>query len=317
MSTSHNAKGPASTALLLRKQIQSVIVGRDETIDLMLATLFAGGHILVEGPTGTGKTTLAKSFAMAIGGTFKRVQLTPDLLPADVIGTAIYDNSKKEFVPRKGPIFANVVMADELNRASPRTQSAFLEAMQEKQVTIDVQTYQLPSPFVVIATQVPEDTGGIYPLTRTQLDRFAVKIDIGLPSRAEEGMIIERMDTIDHVSPITSLQEINSLIQTCNQIKVSEPVKEYLIDLVNNARKVSEVRDYPSPRATIWLYKVSKAIAMLNGRGYVLPDDVKSIAYPVLSHRLGLSTGGRPFSNPDEIKSKIEQLLKETPVPKL
>jgi MoxR-like ATPases len=311
-SSSRDLNKIASLALSFRREVQKQVVGKDDVIDIMLAALIAGGHILLEGPTGTGKTTLAKSFAHAIAGTFKRIQLTPDLLPADIIGTAIYDNVKKEFVARKGPIFANVVMADELNRASPRTQSAFLEAMQERQVTIDVQTYQLPEPFIVIATQVPEDTGGIYPLTRTQLDRFAAKVEISLPSAAEEAIIMERYNSIDESLPSLTLQDIKTISLIFNDISVSSQVKNYILDIIKNARNTSEVKDYPSPRASIWLYRLSKAFALLNGRAYVLPDDVKAVATPVLSHRLGLQIRNQQ----DNVKETIKSILDETAVPK-
>ena len=311
-SSSRDLNKIASLALSFRREVQKRVVGKDDVIDIMLAALIAGGHILLEGPPGTGKTTLAKSFAHAIAGTFKRIQLTPDLLPADIIGTAIYDNVKKEFVARKGPIFANVVMADELNRASPRTQSAFLEAMQERQVTIDVQTYQLPEPFIVIATQVPEDTGGIYPLTRTQLDRFAAKVEISLPSAAEEAIIMERYNSIDESLPSLTLQDIKTISLIFNDISVSNQVKNYILDIIKNARNTSEVKDYPSPRASIWLYRLSKAFALLNGRAYVLPDDVKAVATPVLSHRLGLQIRNQQ----DNVKETIKSILDETPVPK-
>jgi len=311
-SSSRDLNKIASLALSFRREVQKQVVGKDDVIDIMLAALIAGGHILLEGPPGTGKTTLAKSFAHAIAGTFKRIQLTPDLLPADIIGTAIYDNAKKEFVARKGPIFANVVMADELNRASPRTQSAFLEAMQERQVTIDVQTYQLPEPFIVIATQVPEDTGGIYPLTRTQLDRFAAKVEISLPSAAEEAIIMERYNSIDESLPSLTLQDIKTISLIFNDISVSSQVKNYILDIIKNARNTSEVKDYPSPRASIWLYRLSKAFALLNGRAYVLPDDVKAVATPVLSHRLGLQIRNQQ----DNVKETIKSILDETAVPK-
>jgi MoxR-like ATPase len=312
MASSKELSRIASLALSFRNEVHKYVVGKDDVIDFMLAALIAGGHVLLEGPTGTGKTTLAKSFAHAVGGSFKRIQLTPDLLPADIIGTAVYDNAKKEFLPKKGPIFANIVMADELNRASPRTQSAFLEAMQERQVTIDVQTYHLPEPFMVIATQVPEDTGGIYPLTRTQIDRFAAKVAVTLPSIEEEAIIMEKYGMLDQSSAASPLQDINAIIQRFNDISVSEQVKNYMLEIINNARKASEIKDYPSPRASIWLYRLSKAIAMLNGRAYVLPDDVKAVAIPVLSHRLGFQR----INSQEEVNDRIKAILEETTVPK-
>lgn len=305
----------------VRSVVQSRVVGKSEVIDIMLATLISRGHVLLEGPPGTGKTLLAKSFASAVGGVFKRIQLTPDLLPADIIGTSVYDSSKKEFVAKKGPIFANVVMADELNRASPRTQSAFLEAMQERQVTIDVQTYKLPEPFMVIATQVPEDTGGIYPLTRTQIDRFAVRIEVNLPTPDEERAIIKRIDELDRGFedgvPKTAIDLIK-LFAEAEQIHVSDAVIKYIVDIVAGARSVSELDSYPSPRASIWLFKLSRAIALLNGRNFVLPDDVKMVAPSVLSHRLAASPIQSRFGTDSagEVAERIKKILAGTPVPK-
>jgi len=313
----------SAMATRVRERVQARVVGRTQVIDLMLASLIAGGHVLLEGPPGVGKTTLAKSFASAIGGSFKRIQLTPDLLPADITGTAIYDSSKKEFIPRKGPIFANVVMADEMNRASPRTQSAFLEAMQERQVTIDVNTYSLPAPFMVIGTQIPEDTGGLYPLTRTQIDRFALKLDLGLPTPEEEDEILSKSDESEGAEkdPPSSgssqvLEEVTRLSNESTNMMVSEGVRRYILDLVAGARKVSITPGMPGPRASIWLYRISRSIAMLRGRNYVLPDDVKYVAVPVLVHRLSPLYAEGGAASVERAVASVTKLVEETPVPK-
>ena len=296
----------------LVKAISSLYVGRAEVIRLLLATLIAGGHVLLEGPPGLGKTTLAKLFAQAIGGEFKRVQMTPDLLPSDIIGTVVWDQKASDFKVRLGPIFANVVLVDELNRATPRTQSALLEAMEERQVTIDVNTIKLPEPFIVIATQVPADIGGVFPLTVTQRDRFAVKAVIGLPSREEEAEILARSDALvrPQLSPAITLDDVRLMSEAARSVKVDSAITEYILSIIEEARKLSTVEPV-SVRASIWLYRLSRAMALLDGRDFVIPDDVKSVAPHVLRHRLVFGPEGAV--DPD---SAITGILSRVQVPR-
>ena len=296
-------------------EVSKYIVGMKDVIELMLIAMLTEGHILLEGPPGTGKTLLAKTFAGAIGGTFKRIQMTPDLLPADILGTVYYDMATGSWKLKKGPIFANVVLVDELNRATPKAQSALLEAMQETQVSIEGSTIKLPRPFLVIATQIPYGGEGTYPLTDVQIDRFAYSINLTYPARDEELEIIARIDELEHpnVRPVTSPSDLEVLIEQVKAVKVSDPVKKYILDIVGKLRGAEEVSAGPGPRASIWLYKGSRAAAFLEGRSYVIPDDVKRMAVPVLAHRLKL----KPEYLADNVTSinVVLRILEEVEVP--
>ena len=296
-------------------EVSRHIVGMRDVINLMLVAMLTEGHILLEGPPGTGKTLLAKTFAQAIGGTFKRIQMTPDLMPADIIGTTYYDVGSGSWSLRRGPIFANVVLVDELNRATPKAQSALLEAMQEMQVSIEGSTLRLPRPFLVIATQLPYGGEGTYPLTDVQIDRFGYSVNISYPRKSEELEIITRIDELEHprVRQVASPEEIEALIEHVRAIKVSEPVKKYILDIIERMRNSEELLSGPGPRASIWLYKGSRAFAFLEGRSYVIPDDVKRLAVNVLAHRVKL----KPEYLADNITPRdvILRVLDEVEVP--
>jgi MoxR-like ATPase len=281
----------------LYREVEKVIVGQRAMIDRLLIGLLTGGHILVEGVPGLAKTLAIRTLAQALQLTFHRIQFTPDLLPADVIGTQIYNPRSGEFSIKKGPVFANLVLADEINRAPAKVQSALLEAMQEKQVTIGDHTYPLEQPFLVLATQNPIEQEGTYPLPEAQVDRFMLKLKITYPSKEEELAILERMAAIDpdlSVTGVLSAEEILKLRRGIDEIYVDEKIKRYLVDIVHATRSPAEfgldlgsyIQYGASPRATIFLTRAAKGQAFLEGRGYVTPQDVKTIGYDVLRHRL-------------------------------
>ncbi len=271
-------------------ELSRYIVGYEDLLKLMAIALVSEGHILIEGPPGTGKTTLAKLFAQMIGGTFKRVQMTPDLLPSDILGTYYYDFSTSRWIFREGPIFANIVFVDELNRAPPRTQAALLEAMQEKQVTIEGHTHALPQPFLVLATQMPVGTEGTYPLTPVLIDRFAYMYQVTFLDPEKEVEILNRIDLIETTQPraLMRLEEVIELQRATREVYVSTKIKSYIVNLVNYLRKQEEVSIGPSPRASIWLMKGARTLALLEGLDFVVPDHVKWIAPYVLTHRIFL-----------------------------
>ncbi len=283
----------------LKAEIAKVIVGQEYLIDRMMMALLADGHVLVEGVPGLAKTLSIKTLCQAIQAHFQRLQFTPDLLPADLVGTMIYSQTDGKFTVRKGPIFANLILADEINRAPAKVQSALLEAMQERQVTIADTTYPLPDPFMVMATQNPIEQEGTYPLPEAQVDRFMFKLRITYPSKAEELEILNRMTVGQKfdIKPVITPQDIINARNVMNKIYVDDKVKEYIVDVVSATRnpeaynlKIKDLIDYgASPRATIYLTMASKAHAFLKGRGYITPDDVKNIGMDVLRHRVIVS----------------------------
>jgi MoxR-like ATPase len=274
------------------------------------------GHILLEGNPGLGKTVLAKSFAQTIGGAFKRIQMTPDTLPADIVGTHIYDRQKNTFVLHKGPIFANVILVDELNRATPKAQSALLESMQERQVSLEGETMRLNEPFIVIATQVAFGSAGTYPLSEVQSDRFTFSVQMGYPTPEEEMAIVSRIDSIEagKCRQILSLDEIISSIENVREVFSSEAIRSYIISLVGFLRKSPSVKMAPSTRASIALHKGARALAFLRGRDHVIPDDIKFLAPFVFQHRIFLTSDALAEDlTPSEL---VSQMLNTVPIPK-
>lgn len=279
----------AQSATRLRENIQKVIVGKKEIIDLALIALLCEGHLLLEDVPGTGKTTLAKTIARSLGCTFQRIQFTPDLLPSDVTGIYYYNQKQQEFEFRPGAIFSQILLADEINRATPRTQSSLLEAMQEQQVTVDITTHKLPRPFLVLATQNPIELEGTFPLPEAQLDRFLMKIAIGYPTAEEENSILlrfERSDPLDSLEGVLGPEAILAMQQEARQVRVENSVRQYIVNVCRKTREHEDIELGASPRATMALYRTCQALAAISGRDYVIPDDVKQMAGHVLTHRL-------------------------------
>jgi MoxR-like ATPase len=285
----------AEVAPILR-EISSVVVGKPESIELTLVAVLAGGHILIEDVPGVGKTTLARALALAIGGSFNRVQCTPDLLPSDVTGVHVLDQREGGFVFQPGPIFANIVLADELNRATPRTQAALLEAMEERQVTLEGTTRELPDPFLVVATQNPIELEGTFPLPEAQLDRFLLRLRLGYPSHGEEDDLVQRFASVTpmrNVRAVVDLPRLTGVIAAVRQVRVEPTVRGYVVALVRATREHTAVRLGASPRATLALFHAAQALAAVRGRSFVVPDDVKALVAPVLGHRLLLTSQAR------------------------
>lgn len=299
----------------LLENIGKVIVGKEETMQLLLAALMSGGHVLLEDMPGTGKTKLAKSLAASMEGVFSRIQFTPDLLPSDVTGMNIYNRKSGEFVLHKGPVFANVLLADEINRATPRTQAGLLECMEEHQVTIDGQRLMLESPFMVIATQNPVESAGTFPLPEAQMDRFMMRLSMGLPDQEEEVLILERFggeDPYEKLESVITREQILQMREAAKEVFVHPVLQTYIVELAAATRKEPELAFGVSPRGSLALMQAAKAYAALLGRSYCTPDDVRALAVPVFSHRLGFQGGRRDTARQQAL---VQRILKEVPVP--
>ena len=298
------------------ESVATVVQGKDDAIRLALICLVAEGHLLIEDVPGVGKTSLAKALAASLDCSWGRIQFTPDLLPSDITGVSVYNRANGGFEFRRGGIFANLVLGDEINRASPKTQSALLEAMEERQVTVDGTTYRLPPPFMVIATQNPVEHEGTYPLPESQLDRFMMRLSVGYPSRASELQILETHGAdspLMELVPVADAAEISNLIESAKKVYVAPTLKRYIVDLTEATRGHPEIYLGASPRASLYLLKASRALAASRGRDYVVPDDVQDLAIPVLGHRLLLAPEAQMRGS--GIEDVLEALLGRVPIP--
>lgn len=296
--------------------VERVIVGKRPAVELALVALLGEGHVLIEDVPGIGKTTLCKAIARSIGCSFRRMQLTPDVLPSDITGLNLFNQRTSDFEFRPGPIFANLVLADEINRATPRTQSAMLEAMEERQVTVDGETRKLPRPFLVFATQNPVELEGTFPLPEAQLDRFFLKIGLGYPEESDEREILARFEDqspLEELGPVASVEELLQLQREARHIRVEESVRSYVVKVVRATRDHPSIQLGASPRAALALQRGAQARALLEGRSFVIPDDVKALAVPVLAHRLMLDAQARIRGR--KVEAVLDELLQAVPVP--
>jgi MoxR-like ATPase len=291
------------------------VMGKQEVLESLLIALLAGGHVLLEGAPGLAKTHIAKTFASTLGCEFRRIQSTPDLLPVDVIGSYVFDQKTSEFKLRRGPIFSNLLLIDEINRSMPKTQSATIEVMQERQVTIEGQTFPLMEPFMVIATMNPVEVEGIYPLTMVQLDRFMLRVALDYPRTVEERELIDKLGTIEafDVSRVASAENVRELASYLEKVHVNEDMRSYMVDLVRQTRDLKELRLGASPRALIHLYKACRAKALVEGRDYVIPDDIKYLIEPVIAHRMWLSRESEIEGL--RIRDVLHKVVDATPIP--
>jgi MoxR-like ATPase len=305
-----------NVAQQIRENVGRVIVGKQNVVELLLVALLCEGHVLIEDVPGVGKTVLAKSLARSLDCSFSRIQFTPDLLPTDITGVSVYNQKSGEFEYRPGPVMTQIVLADEINRASPRTQSALLEAMQERQVTVDGVTRPLPRPFLVLATQNPIELEGTFPLPEAQVDRFLMRLELGYPDVGEERAILRRFreeDPLESLEPVASADDLQQLIPVCRQVFVHAHIERYIVSLTRASREGEVFALGVSPRGSMALYWASQALAAVRGREYVLPDDVQYLAGPVLTHRVIPSAETRLRGQ--SVKSLLANTLAEVPVP--
>lgn len=319
----HRVEEQAPFVRRLRREVGRIIVGQETLIDRLIVGVLANGHVLIEGVPGLAKTTAVKALAQAMDCRFSRIQFTPDLLPADIVGTLVYNPRDGEFTTKKGPLFANIVLADEINRAPAKVQSALLEAMQERQVTIGEETHILDTPFMVLATQNPIELEGTYPLPEAQIDRFMMKLKVTYPSPAEERLIMDRVDLLHEVTvnPVVTRQEILDAREVVNEVYVDEKAKKYIVDIVQATRRpesfgldVGNLIEYgASPRATIYLQQGARALAFLRGEGNVFPNDVKQMAMDILRHRIIVTYEAEAENITSE--DIVRRILETVPVP--
>ncbi len=306
----------AKFAHAIRSNVAQVIVGKPDVVDLLLVSLLVEGHILLEDVPGIGKTTLAKALARSLDCSFARIQFTPDLLPSDVTGMSFYNQKTLDFEFRPGPVLSQIILADEINRATPRTQSSLLEAMQEQQVTVDGTTYRLPRPFLVIATQNPIELEGTFPLPEAQMDRFLMQVALGYPSQQEEEELLlryQRHDPLDDLEPVVTADVIAALQERVRLIHVSDDVRHYILEVVRTSREHASVSLGVSPRGSLALFRASQAFAALKGRDFVVPSDVQTLCPPVLTHRVHISPQVRLRGRtPEQV---VQEIIEVVPVP--
>jgi MoxR-like ATPase len=301
----------------LEANMAQVVLGKPEVVRLCIVTLLAGEHLLIEDVPGVGKTLVAKALAKSVSGDFCRIQFTPDLLPSDITGSSLFHAATGEFVYSHGPIFANIVLADEINRTTPRTQSALLEAMSDRQVSVDGKTYPLPSPFMVIATQNPFEFEGTYPLPESQLDRFLMRISIGYPGREDELQVLSSHrggEPVDSLTPAIDSEQVRTLQESVRQVTVDESIQSYLLSIVHATRRCDELQVGASTRGALSLYRATQALALVEGRDFVVPDDVKRLAMPVLAHRL-IAKSYVHQGQRGTLEALIERLVESVPAP--
>ena len=300
----------------LQQNIEKVIVGKASVVELLTVALLTPGHVLIEDVPGLAKTMLAKSLAKSLGCTFQRVQFTPDLLPSDITGVSIFNQKSQEFEYRAGPLMSQIILADEINRAGPRTQSALLEAMEERQITVDGMTRSVPQPFLVVATQNPIELEGTFPLPEAQLDRFLLRVSIGYPEAEEEREVLRRfreIDPLDDLQPVVSGAEIVALSKACRQVYISPAIETYILAVVRATRNNPALSLGASPRGSLALARTAQVLAALRGRAFVIPDDVQLLSVPTLAHRLILSSQSRLHGK--DVPAVLQGVIEQVPVP--